>query len=155
MEHFPSILSRDESDALVDRIGARWESDGFGLWAVERIEDEVFLGFTGLAPPGFEASFTPCVEVGWRLAVDAWGHGFATEAARAALRFGFEELDLEEILSWTIPDNAPSRRVMERIGMTHDPADDFDHPRHLANERIRRHVLYRLSRKRWASSTAP
>jgi RimJ/RimL family protein N-acetyltransferase len=155
MEHFPSPLTREQSDGLVDRIAARWESDGFGLWAVERLEDGVFLGFTGLTPPGFDANFTPCVEIGWRFAVDAWGHGYATEAARAALRFGFEELELDEILSWTIPDNWPSRRVMERIGMTHDPADDFDHPRHLANDRIRRHVLYRLSRQRWASLGDP
>ena len=90
MEHFPSALTRQESDELVDRIGQRWAEDGLGLWAVERRDDGAFLGFTGLAPPRFEAVFTPCVEVGWRLAAEAWGHGYATEAARAALAFGFE-----------------------------------------------------------------
>jgi RimJ/RimL family protein N-acetyltransferase len=152
MEHFPGTLTRDESDALVERIAERWAEDGLGLWAVERREDGAFLGFTGLAPPRFEASFTPCVEVGWRLAVDAWGHGYATEAARASLRFGFEDRDLDEILSWTVPANVRSRAVMERLGMTHDPADDFDHPSLPVGSPLRRHVLYRLSREGWLAT---
>jgi RimJ/RimL family protein N-acetyltransferase len=154
MEHFPHALSRKESDDLVDRIGLRWTEDGVGLWAVERREDGAFLGFTGLAPPRFEAPFTPCVEIGWRLAVDAWGHGYATEAARASLRFGFEQGGLDEILSWTVPANVRSRAVMERIGMTHDPADDFDHPNIPVGSPLRRHVLYRLSRERWRAALA-
>ena len=152
MEHFPSALTREESDELVDRIGQRWAEDGLGLWAVERRDDGAFLGFTGLAPPRFEAVFTPCVEVGWRLAAEAWGHGYATEAARAALAFGFEVRGLDEILSWTVPANLRSRAVMERIGMTHDPADDFDHPNIAVGSPLRRHVLYRLSRERWLAT---
>ncbi|MFL5725788.1 MAG: GNAT family N-acetyltransferase [Chloroflexota bacterium] len=149
MEHFPSVLTRDESDALVRRIEVRWSDDGLGLWAVERHEDGRFLGFTGLTPPSFEASFTPCVEIGWRFGVEAWGHGYATEAARAALAFGFAERGLMEILSWTVPANLRSRAVMERLGMTHDPADDFEHPNIPAGSALSRHVLYRLTRAAW------
>lgn len=110
------------------------------------ISDTVgFAGFVGLAVPSFEAHFTPCVEVGWRLAVEHWGHGYATEAAKAVLAFGFEQVGLHEIVSFTVPENHPSRRVMERIGMTHDPADDFNHP--AVPDRLRRHVLYRISRE--------
>jgi ribosomal-protein-alanine N-acetyltransferase len=152
MEHFPGRLTREESDAFVDRIGQRWAEDNVGLWAVERRGDDSFLGFVGLAPPSFEADFTPCVEVGWRLAVDAWGHGYATEAARAAMAFGFDERGLDEILSWTVPANVRSRAVMERIGMTRDPADDFDHPNIAVGSPLRRHVLYRLSREQWLAA---
>jgi len=152
MEHFPQVLTREESDALVDRIGQHWAEDRVGQWAVERRDDGSFLGFVGLAAPSFESDFTPCVEVGWRLAVDAWGHGYATEAARAALAFGFESRGLEEILSWTVPANVRSRAVMERIGMTRDPADDFDHPNIAVGSPLRRHVLYRLSRERWLAA---
>jgi RimJ/RimL family protein N-acetyltransferase len=141
MEHFPSVLARAESDAAVDRIEAHFERHGFGLWAVEVPDQTPFIGFVGLAVPAFHAHFTPCVEVGWRLAGDSWGRGYATEAARAALTFGFGLLALEEIVSMTVPDNERSRRVMERLGMTHDPADDFDHP---SQPDHRRHVLYRL-----------
>jgi RimJ/RimL family protein N-acetyltransferase len=145
MEHFPSLLSREESDALVDRIVAHWQEDGHGLWAVERTVDRAFLGFTGLTPGG-SADMPPFVEVGWRFAVDAWGHGYATEAARAAVAWGFDVLGLDEIASWTTVANVKSRGVMQRIGMTHDPADDFDHPRLPVGHPQRRHVLYRLSR---------
>jgi RimJ/RimL family protein N-acetyltransferase len=142
-------LTRDESDALVDRIMSRWAEDGLGLWAVERREDGAFLGFTGLALHRFEAPFMPAIEVGWRLAVDAWGHGYATEAARASLAFGFEERGLEEIVSFTVPANVRSRAVMERLGMTRDPDGDFDHPNLPPDSPLRRHVLYRLSRADW------
>lgn len=152
MEHFPNALTREESDKLVDRIGRHWAEDGLGLWAVERRDDGAFLGFTGLAPPRFEAAFTPCVEVGWRLAAEAWGHGYATEAAKAALAFGFEVRGLEEILSWTVPANLRSRAVMERIGMTRDAADDFDHPSIAVGSPLRRHVLYRITRERWLAT---
>lgn len=149
MEHLPAPLDRPASDDLVDRILAHWAEHGFGLWAVERRVDGAFIGFTGVYRPSFEAHFTPAVEVGWRLAQDAWGHGFATEAADAALRFGFGTLGLEEIVSFTAPANVRSRRVMERIGMTRDPADDFDHPRLPSGHPLRRHVLYRLGRADW------
>jgi RimJ/RimL family protein N-acetyltransferase len=155
MEHFAGVLTPAESDAFVDRIIERWAADGFGLWAVERAADERLLGFTGLSAPTFEAHFTPAVEIGWRLAVEAWGQGYATEAARAALRFGFEDLRLAEIVSFTIPANTRSRAVMERIGLTHDPTDDFDHPSFPPGHPIRRHVLYRLSRDRWSAGHNP
>jgi RimJ/RimL family protein N-acetyltransferase len=150
-EFFPAPLDRVESDALVDRIVEHWARDGYGVWAVERRSDDSFLGFVGLASPAWEAAFTPCVEVGWRLDPAAWGQGYATEAADAALRFGFERLVLDEIVSFTVPGNVRSRAVMERLGMTHDPADDFDHPRLEPGHRLRRHVLYRLWREAWRS----
>jgi RimJ/RimL family protein N-acetyltransferase len=134
----------EQSDAFVDRIEARFTERGYGLWAVERREDGAFLGFTGLAYQTFEAPFTPCVEVGWRLARFAWGNGYATEAAREALRFGFVVARLPEIVSFTSPANAASVRVMERIGLHRDPADDFEHPNIPSGHPLRRHVLYRL-----------
>jgi ribosomal-protein-alanine N-acetyltransferase len=149
MEHFPSTLSRPASDRLVETIVEGWAAIGFGLWAVERTSDRTFLGFTGLSRPSFEAHFTPAVEVGWRLARHAWGHGYATEAARAAVAFGFQTVGLEEIVSFTVPDNERSRRVMERLGMTRDPTDDFDHPKLPERHPLRRHVLYRLRRADW------
>jgi ribosomal-protein-alanine N-acetyltransferase len=145
-------LDRAASDALVHRIVARWASDGHGLWVVERRADGAFLGFVGLAAPTFEAAFTPCIEVGWRIAAPHWGHGYATEAARAALRFGYEECDLPEIVSFTTVANVRSRAVMERLGMTRDPADDFDHPRLAEGNPLRPHVLYRLPRDVWRAS---
>ena len=147
MSHFPRPLTREESDAFVERIEARFEERGYGLWAVERREDGAFLGFTGLAYQTFEAPFTPCVEVGWRYDRSAWGHGYATEAAREALRFGFMEANLDEIVSFTSAGHLASRRVMERIGMHRDPADDFDYPNFPAGHPLRRHVLYRLTRE--------
>ena len=148
-EFLGAPLNSAGSDALVDRIGARWASSGHGLWAVERRDDGVFIGFVGLAAPSFQAAFTPCVEVGWRLDPAAWGHGYATEAARAALRFGFDDLDLAEIVSFTTATNVRSRAVMERLGFGHDPADDFDHPNLPAGHPLRPHVLYRLDRGEW------
>ena len=149
MRHFPAALTRAESDAFVDRIEAHFATHGFGLWATTLRESGTFAGFVGLAVPRFEATFMPCVEAGWRLARAHWGQGIAPEAARRALRFGFEEAGLSEIVSFTSVTNAPSRRVMEKIGMRHDPAEDFDHPSVAEGSQLRRHVLYRLSRKTW------
>jgi RimJ/RimL family protein N-acetyltransferase len=146
MEHFPALLSREESDTLAARIEAHFDQNGFGLWAVEIPNVASFAGFVGLSTPSFEAHFTPCVEIGWRLASEQWGHGYATEGARAVLTFGFRTLALREIVSFTVPDNMRSRQVMERIGMVHDSADDFDHPAMPAEHRLRRHVLYRIVR---------
>jgi RimJ/RimL family protein N-acetyltransferase len=146
MEFFPAALSRVESDALASRIEAHFDKHGFGLWAVEIPDVTSFAGFIGLSVPSFEAPFTPCVEIGWRLAAAHWGLGYATEGARAVLDFGFEELGLAELVSFTVPGNVRSRRVMERIGMAHDPADDFDHPELPDGHRLRRHVLYRMAR---------
>jgi ribosomal-protein-alanine N-acetyltransferase len=149
MAHFPGVLTPPQSDALADRIEALFDRDGFGLWAVEVIGEAPFIGFVGLARPAFEAHFTPTVEVGWRLAAQHWGKGYATEAAAEALRCGFDDHGLAEIVSFTTPQNLRSRAVMERLGMTHRSADDFDHPRLLDDDRMRRHVLYRLSRADW------
>ena len=154
MEHFPSTLSRAGSDALARRARAAVDEQGWGLWAVEA-EDGAFCGFVGLARPRFEARFTPCVEVGWRLARATWGRGYAPEAARRALTFGFEELGLDEVVSFTVPANLRSRRVMEKLGMSHDPGDDFVHPRFPDDPRMGPHVLYRMSRDRWQLAVRP
>jgi RimJ/RimL family protein N-acetyltransferase len=144
MEHFPCVLSRQQSDAIADRIEAHFEEHGYGLWAVERPGEAEFIGFVGLAIPGFEAAFTPCVEIGWSLARAHWHQGFATEAARAAVAHGFEVVGLREIVSFTVPRNHPSRRVMEKLGMRLD--GEFEHPTLPAGHALRRHVLYRLTR---------
>jgi ribosomal-protein-alanine N-acetyltransferase len=144
MEHFPGLLSRRQSDELVERIETGFAENGFGLWALEVRETAEFIGFVGLAAPGFEAHFTPAVEVGWRLARSAWGNGYATEAALAALEFGFEEVGLGEIVSLTTVANRRSQAVMERIGMRRDPRDDFDHPDLPVGHPQRPHVLYRV-----------
>jgi RimJ/RimL family protein N-acetyltransferase len=146
MEFFPKPLDRDESDARVARIRDHFARHGFGLWAVEVPGVADFIGFVGLSVPDFEAHVTPCVEIGWRLARDHWGRGYATEAALASLDHGFRRLGLDEIVSFTVPANRRSRRVMERIGMTRSPADDFDHPNLPEGHPLRRHVLYRASR---------
>ena len=152
MEHFPATLTRTESDALAGRIGESLEHRGFGLWAVEIASSRAFAGFVGLSVPRFEAHFTPCVEIGWRLSRESWGQGYATEGARAVLQHGFNVVGLEEIVSFTIPANVASWRVMQKIGMQHDPADDFDHPLLPEGHRVRRHVLYRLKRDAWCGS---
>lgn len=142
-------LERAASDALVERIEAGFDRDGFGLWALELRSSGGFLGFTGLTRPGFDAPFTPAVEIGWRLARAAWGHGYAIEAAHAALGFGFGPAGLIEVVSMTTRTNERSRAVMRRLGMTCDPGDDFDHPMLPADHPLRPHVLYRLTRPRW------
>jgi RimJ/RimL family protein N-acetyltransferase len=147
MKHFPATLTQEESDVFVARVEAAFEQQGFGLWAVEVADVTPFAGFIGLAVPPFETHFTPCVEIGWRLAADYWNRGYATEGARAALTFGFDVLQLDEIVSFTVPSNTESRRVMEKIGMSRNPADDFDHPSLPEGHPLRRHVLYRSSRK--------
>jgi RimJ/RimL family protein N-acetyltransferase len=149
VEHLQGPLTPERSDDFVDRIEAHWDEQGWGLWAIEVPEVAPFVGYVGLWPAGFVEP--GMVEVGWRLAREHWGHGYATEAAREGLRFGFEVVGLEEIVSFTVPQNVRSRAVMERIGLVRDPAGDFDHPRvdvarypHLV-----RHVLYRLRRDAW------
>jgi RimJ/RimL family protein N-acetyltransferase len=142
MEHFPAPLSRDESDALVDRIEAGFAERGWGLWALEAPEG--FIGFAGLSVPGFEADFLPAVEVGWRLARTAWGNGYASEAATACLRYAFEDLRLDEVLSFTATTNVRSERVMQRVGLVR--VGEFDHPALPEGHPLRRHVLYRAVR---------
>ena len=148
MQHFPSTLSRTESDALADRIDAQTAARGFGLWALEVPGVVPFAGFVGLSVPAFDAPFTPCVEIGWRLAAAHWGRGYATEAARAVVAHAWDPLGLDELVSFTTAGHVRSRAVMERLGMRRDPADDFDHPRLAPDHPLRRHVLYRLARPR-------
>jgi RimJ/RimL family protein N-acetyltransferase len=145
-EFFPSTMTREESDASVARIEAHFAEHGFGMWALEVPGTSAFAGMVGLAVPNFEADFTPCVEIGWRLAMPFWGQGYATEAARASLAFGFDDLRLNEVVAMTAVANVRSRRVMERIGMTYDAADDFDHPMIAEGHPLQRCVLYRISR---------
>ncbi len=144
MEYFPALLTREESDATLEWIETHFKKRGFGLWAAELIETGELAGFIGLAVPRFTSSFTPCVEIGWRLAARFWGKGLATEGAREALRFGFEDVRLGEIVSFTVSQNLRSIRVMEKLGMRRDPAADFDHPFVAEGHPLRRHVLYRL-----------
>jgi RimJ/RimL family protein N-acetyltransferase len=155
MAFLPKPLDRAESDARAARIRDHFARHGFGLWAVEVPGVTDFIGFVGLSVPDFETRFTPCVEVGWRLAHEHWGKGYATEAARAALDFGFRRLALDEIVSYTVPANRRSRGVMERIGMTRTPADDFDHPALPERHPLRRHVLYRAIRRQEPVAESP
>lgn len=144
MRYFPALLDRAASDVFVDRIEAGFDEHGFGLWAIERLDTHAFIGFVGLSVPSFDAHFTPAVEVGWRLARSSWGQGFATEAGLRAVEAGFEDCGLTQIVSFTATVNTRSIAVMDRLGMTHDPADDFDHPALQAGHPLQRHVLYRL-----------
>ncbi|MFB4309335.1 GNAT family N-acetyltransferase [Actinomadura sp. GTD37] len=154
MEHFPAPLTRGESDAMIDRLEAGFDERGFGLWALETAAGE-FIGFAGLSVPRFRAHFTPAVEIGWRLARSAWGHGYATEAARRALAFAFDERGLDEVVSFTSVPNLRSRAVMERVGMSRDPSGDFDHPLVPEGHSLRRHVLYRTTAADWAAQALP
>lgn len=146
MTYFPSELDRRASDALVDRCASEISNRGYGLWALEVRDSVEFIGFTGLSTPGFDAPFTPCVEVGWRLARQSWGYGYATEAATASLNVAFDDLGLDEVVAFTAAVNLRSRAVMERLAMTRDERDDFDHPRIAADHWLAHHVLYRASR---------
>lgn len=149
MEHFPSVLDRTASDGLAAAADGGFDRQGFGLWAVEVTATGTFIGFTGLNVPRFDAPFTPAVEVGWRLARSAWGHGYATEAARATLDDAFGRVGLAEVVSFTSVPNVRSQAVMRRLGMVHDPADDFNHPNLPAGHRLSRHVLYRIDEAGW------
>ena len=143
MEFLPRLLTREDAAQMIARMQSAIDERGWGFWAVD--VGGRCLGFTGITHPRFEAHFTPCVEIGWRLARDAWGQGYATEAARLALAYGFDVLGLPEIVAFTTVANLRSRRVMDRLGMRWRPEDDFDHP-NLPGHPLQRHVLYRLSR---------
>jgi len=145
MRYMVRPLSREESDAFVDRIESEFDDHGFGLWAVEASGQAPFIGYVGLSIPRFEAHFTPAVEVGWRLDRHHWGHGYAPEAARVAMADGFARVGLREIVSFTVPANGRSIAVMERLGMTSEPSDDFDHPNVPVGSALRRHILYRAA----------
>lgn len=162
MEFFPSTLTREQSDQMVDVLAAAWERRGYGLWAVERIDTGSFIGFVGLSSPTWhadpltgDAEITPCVEVGWRLSRAQWGHGFAPEAALTALGFALDHVELprDEVVSFTTVANERSRRVMEKIGLRRDPARDFDHPM-TPGWVGQRHVLYAASRAELAAARA-
>lgn len=148
--HFPSVLTPSESDGFARSIRTFLSENGWGLWAVEVVGGAPFIGFVGLGRPGF-APFTDCVEVGWRLSSESWGQGYATEAARAAVAFGFTALGLTEIVAFTVPGNTASRRVMEKLRMVRDEAGDFLHPRVAEGHPLRPHVLYRLPFEAWAA----
>jgi ribosomal-protein-alanine N-acetyltransferase len=153
MRYRPATLSRDESDALIDEAEASFDNNGFGLWAVERIEDCRLLGFTGFGVSNFDAPFCPAIDVGWTLARDVWGHGYATEGAVAALDFAFDQLRLDEVVSHTTAFNERSQAVMRRLGMSHEPRDDFDAPWYEAGHPRRRFVLYRMKVADWHDRT--
>jgi ribosomal-protein-alanine N-acetyltransferase len=149
MKYFPALATDEDTAAIIGRVRAHFDREGWGLWAVEVRGGPAFVGFCGLQRVPFDAPFTPAIEAGWRLARGAWGHGYATEGAQAALAFARDTLHLPDIVSMVIPDNTPSRRVCERLGMTTDPKDDFDHPRFTVDQRgvgglpVCRHVLFR------------
>lgn len=149
MEYFPGLKTRAESDSSIKFMSDHIEKYGWGFWATSLKQTGEFIGFIGLEHVDFQAPFTPAVEIGWRLAFDYWGKGYATEGAIASLKYGFEKLNLNEIISFTVVQNMRSRAVMERIGMHHDPKDDFDHPKLAPGHSLRRHVLYRLKRIEW------
>jgi ribosomal-protein-alanine N-acetyltransferase len=142
-------LNRQQSDELIDEIETCFDQHGFGLWAVERRQDSQLLGFTGLAISDFGAPFCPAIDIGWTLAKNAWGYGYATEAATASLGFAFGELQLSEVVAHTTSLNASSQAVMRRLGMTHNPIDDFDGPWYPAGHPLRRFVLYRINEPMW------
>lgn len=145
MEHFPALLTPEETDAGIARVQAHFDRNGFGLFAAELRESGEFIGFIGPSIPAFDAPFMPAVEIGWRLAFDFWGRGLATEGASAVVQYAFQTLKLPSLVSFTVPANQRSRHVMEKLGMVHDPSGDFDHPSIPPGHPMRRHVLYRLN----------
>jgi ribosomal-protein-alanine N-acetyltransferase len=150
MRHFPAPMTRAESDAWAERMQTHMEAHGWGFWVVEETGGAPFLGVVGLMTIPWAARFTPAVEIGWRIAPPFRRRGFAGEAARAALDFGFGTLRLPEVVAFTVPGNAASRRLMERLGMR--PDGEFDHPRLEAGHRLRRHLLYRLPAAAWRAA---
>jgi RimJ/RimL family protein N-acetyltransferase len=149
MRHFPARMSREQTAFIIARIEAHFDSHGYGLWVVERRDRLGCLGYVGLMSITFERPFADTVEIGWRLAREAWGRGYATEAAREACRVAFEVVALPALVAFTIPANGPSRRVMEKLGMERDPGGDFQHPNLPEGHPMRPHILYRLTRERW------
>jgi ribosomal-protein-alanine N-acetyltransferase len=147
MRYFPSVMTYDECVSFVDRVVQFHYEKGFGLWAIE--VDGTFAGYTGLWSPAFDAPFTPCIEVGWRLASWAWGKGYATEAAKESLRIGFEEHQISEIFSFTTQSNTPSEAVMKRIGMQRREDLDFDHP-NTPGWWGQSHIVYSIGQATWA-----
>ena len=152
MRYFPAPLSRLDSASLIGRIRGHFAEHGFGLWALERKDTGQFIGFTGLGVVGFDAPFTPAIEIGWRLAREHWGLGYASEAAWTALRCGFDRLALNQVVSFTADRNLPSQKVMQAIGMHNNPDDDFAHPNLPDGHPLKPHVLYRINRQQWLAT---
>ena len=148
MRYFPGLQTRESSDRTIDVWSAELAERGWSNWAVETLETGTFIGFAGISVPKRALPFMPCVEIGYRLAKAHWRKGYATEAAQAALRAGFLDVGLGEIVSFTALVNRPSRAVMERLGMVNS-GEDFDHPALPEGSELRRHCLYRLTRERW------
>ena len=146
MEYFPKMLSPEESNRLAQKIQQELEEKQYGLWAVEVKNETPFIGFVGLHFQDFEAPFTPCIEIGWRLAHQYWRKGYAYEAASKVVSYAFESLKLEELVAFTLPSNTSSRRLMEKLGMTYDPKDDFENSKLPEGHPMRPHVLYRLKK---------
>jgi RimJ/RimL family protein N-acetyltransferase len=143
MRHFSALLSREESNATIDEwINPHFDLHGYGMWAVELRSGGVFIGFTGLAKVGFDCPIRDDVEIGWRLSRHAWGHGYALEAATAAMSYGFSVLRLPRIVAMTVEANSRSRRLMERLGMERTPKLDFDHPRVPENSPVKPQIVY-------------
>lgn len=155
MRYLLGPLSREQSDAHIRSFGEHFEREGFGRWAVEVPGVAPFIGTVGITVMPYATPFTPAVEVAWRLARRHWGHGYASEAARAAMEFGFTTAGLREIVALTVPANLRSQAVMGRLGMKRDPADDFDHPLVPPGHPLQRHVLYRMGRDDWADAPFP
>lgn len=155
MRYFPDVMTREKTEQLISRCIEKQETDGFSMAPVEVKSTGEFLGFVGLNIPTYAAPlpFEPCVEIGWRLKQSSWGKGYASEAANAWIRFGFETIGLDEIVAFTIPANEPSQRVMQRIGMRRDPDGDFLHPSLPADHAVAPHVLYRLTRSDWSAKS--
>jgi RimJ/RimL family protein N-acetyltransferase len=149
MEFFPKLMTLEETSAMVERFQARYNADQFCFWAAEEKETGNFIGFIGLGRPSFEAHFMPCVEIGWRLARPYWGKGYAPEGAKEVLRDGFERSNLDEIVAITAALNSKSIRVMEKISMHRDLADDFLHPALEDGHHLKPHVLYRTTQEEW------
>lgn len=150
-EFFPSLLTREQSDQQACDFSEFLISHGWGVWAVALLQNSEFIGFIGLDPVSFTAPFTPAIEIGWRLAYAHWGHGYAVEGAKAVLKYAFETIKLEEVVSMTARGNLRSQRVMHKIGLTYDPKDDFYHPNLSEGHPLRDHVLYRITRQDWLS----
>jgi RimJ/RimL family protein N-acetyltransferase len=152
MELMPGVLGAEQCAALIDSNQRHFREHGFGLWSLEVVGERPYVGYAGLLRTAFVAPFTPCVEIAWMLARDAWGRGYAIEAARAICQKAFDDLGIDELVAFTVPGNARSRRVMDQLGMSYDHVEDFDHPRVAVGHPLRRHVLYRLSKTNWAAS---
>ncbi len=154
-EFFPALLNKEESDNTVEIMSQHIDRCGWGFWAAELKHTNEFIGMVGLEDVTFNAHFTktPAVEIGWRLAFPFWGKGYASEGALAALKYGFEELELHEIVTFTALNNVRSRRVMEKIGMLYDSKDDFDHPKVALESPLKRHALYRINRQNFKDNT--